>query len=280
MRRLVLLVIPAALLLMAAAPVRDWQERPLQLQAGDSFGELALDGKTAWLLNTFRLYRCENNGAAWDLAFERHNTDTDCVAAQAGVVWLATSATDRDHYALMRSSDGGESWAEYPLSQGFEAIEFLNPHRGWAATAGWRIDGPISVLTTADGGRSWETVATFPEGLNIRALTFVSAKKGWALLVNDDPEELSVAEVLATSDGGRTWQVTHTMLDPDFNTYGLSFSGGTGWLQTGGQIFRSLDGGKSWQLDYERTDEQVLYDVEAEGGRVWSDGERFLLVRE
>ena len=75
----------------------------------------------------------------------------------------------------------------------------LDQRTGWAfASTG---TGHDTVVTTADGGRSWNDVS--PPGVAIRAHYFMDAGRAWVLAV---PSGTSNLRVLRTVDGGKHWQ--------------------------------------------------------------------------
>jgi photosystem II stability/assembly factor-like uncharacterized protein len=100
---------------------------------------------------------------------------------------------------VMTTHDLGNSWqspaGELPQHASdhfdFRAVAAAGQHVWLAGSPGTRV------LHSADGGQTWESLAT---GLNtpLRSITFVDEATGWA--VGD------LGNILATTDGGRTWR--------------------------------------------------------------------------
>lgn len=138
---------------------------------------------------------------------------------------------------------------------------------------GWALSGSY-VFTTADGGRSWLEV-TPPEpaperdDMELKAYAgFLDAQTAWVIYTHLDYDAFLPlgARVWRTSDGGRTWRasapINHRLYEHSgpFNTRALFTSSGlqNGWLiiqgsyaaaglKTPSQIFRTVDGGATWQ---------------------------------
>lgn len=87
--------------------------------------------------------------------------------------------------------------SEHPVGAG----TFTDPDHGWMIVDYTRL------LATTDGGRHWQTAATFDR---VDGVKFVSATRGWVY---------TPKEILATTDGGQTWQPA----SPDSLTWRASF---------------------------------------------------------
>ncbi len=121
-----------------------------------------------------------------------------------------------------------------------QAVDFLNPGNGWLAGQG-------VIWKTTDSGRSWRATYFGPAGL--RAIKFVNARDGWAW---------SWRRLLSTTDGGSTWQQVYqaaagplaslswTGPETGYAVIGAA-SGPPGRTQPGGGLYRTNDGGSSWQ---------------------------------
>lgn len=97
------------------------------------------------------------------------------------------------------------------------------------------------ILYSEDNGVSW-TQADVPAMVQLTAVTFSGAKKGWA--VGDD------AAILHTEDGGVTWVRQYDQRDSDFPVPLLDvlfFNELEGFaIGSYGKILRTVDGGKTW----------------------------------
>lgn len=122
---------------------------------------------------------------------------------------------------VARTTDGGATWTVVTpdVKQVPTDVYFVDANRGWivGATEDASGDpGPSDILTTADGGQTWQVQTRVPSSL--RSIRFVDPQNGWAVG--------SGGRVFRTTDGGTTWteQKEHTwssgaaleIEDPDF----------------------------------------------------------------
>ena len=123
----------------------------------------------------------------------------------------------------------------------------MDERRGWAA------GGKGALLSTADGGATWE-VRKSPTEDAVRDIFFHDAETGWLLCERSwfKPMEKdeSVSYLLKTSDGGRAWsrvEVTRGA-DVDLKLAGLRFADhDRGWVfGEQGALFSTADGGATW----------------------------------
>lgn len=200
---------------------------------------------------------------------------------------------DRTGYAasssalLLKTTDGGLSWAPLPLPAGIKpagGIAFLTPAHGF-------VSGSISqteqvVLTTLDGGQTWQSV--WQGAVPIRAIQFLNEREGF---IGGGQEHWRVGPtsrlLLATHDGGATWEqvdrvdnytVASAIIDLQMR------SPQAGWiLQYSSPMLLTADGGKHWApapgLKFTR-------DAAGTGDRIWqldssatADGFRSFLRR-
>ena len=110
---------------------------------------------------------------------------------------------------VISTDDGGDTWLSTSAENDdssyrspIRAVQFLDDRHGWVA-------GMQAFLArTADGGASWESVATPIVGSDrphFWDLSFVDDQAGWVV-----GEEGSL---FSTADGGRTWTRRSTGLD-------------------------------------------------------------------
>jgi photosystem II stability/assembly factor-like uncharacterized protein len=154
--------------------------------------------------------------------------------AKAGRHWVA--AGQRGNILL---SDNGLEWQQVavPVDATLTRLHFLDAQRGWAVG----YDGTL--LTTADGGRSWTLQKFDPEWARpYYDLHFFDADNG--LLAGGN------GALLVTADGGKSWTANESETFEDQpNLYNLVALGDGSLLIAGerGFLARSLDRGVSWQ---------------------------------
>ena len=106
---------------------------------------------------------------------------------------------------LWRTTSGGQRWQllRLPESGRITALSFLDPRRGWVATAE-ALPGLAftrgRIWYTADAGRSWQPRGGALPG--VLALRFFDSRRGLLACV---PSPLAPTGLLRTGDGGRSW---------------------------------------------------------------------------
>ncbi len=165
--------------------------------------------------------------------------------AVAAPVLAAAKAGSRtvvvgDHGVILLSGDDGLHFRQaktVPVRSLLTAVQFVDARRGFAAGH----DGVV--LGTQDGGDTWTLLHAMP-GVEkpILSLHFDSAEHGLAVGL--------YGWTLETSDGGHSWTEGHIGGDGDDRHLFHLFTSPKGtWLIAAeqGTVFRSTDGGKSWQ---------------------------------
>ncbi|HOM13641.1 MAG TPA: YCF48-related protein [Rubrivivax sp.] len=181
--------------------------------------------------------------------------------AQAGERLVAVG--QRGHVLL--SDDQGKSWqqAKVPASSDLVAVAFATPTQGWAVGH----DG--IVLRSDDAGASW---ARALDGRQAGAAMLDFYRREAARLV----DEKASAALLQEAERFAAQGLENPFLDVAFE------NASTGWLVGAfGLIFRTTDGGASWQPMLHATDNPKalhLYAVRVVGGKVYVAGEQGLLL--
>jgi photosystem II stability/assembly factor-like uncharacterized protein len=126
------------------------------------------------------------------------------------------------------------------------AVFFLDQNRGWA------VGSRGTLLTTSNGGSSWQTESRPTEDA-IRDIYFADEQNGWLVcernvydLRSNDEQR---AYLLKTSDGGRQWtRVNMRGANVDARlTRAIFTRGGRGWaFGEGGAIYTTNDSGDNW----------------------------------
>jgi photosystem II stability/assembly factor-like uncharacterized protein len=147
---------------------------------------------------------------------------------------------------IWQTSDGGSTW---------KAIgQLRDTHSDWDFTSavqmkfidrkfGWIIE-TFSVWRTDDGGRNWKKTTLFSKPEEQGQPTggfFLNSNKAWVCGTK--------GRVFITSDGGRTWDIKNVDGFSEFSNIEF-INEREGWLNSSlnGTMYRTLDGGNSWQL--------------------------------
>jgi photosystem II stability/assembly factor-like uncharacterized protein len=163
------------------------------------------------------------------------------------------------------SDDGGHRWsqAEVPVSVDLTAVQFVNPRQGWATGH----DGVV--LGSDDGGAHWRLLLDGRRAATLMRHAYPPAAPDVSPAVAMASEE---AQRYAEEDGARPF------LDLCFLDTRLGYVVGA-W----GLIFRTNDGGQTWQPWLRQTDNPGALHLNAIrriGEELWIVGERGLMLRQ
>jgi photosystem II stability/assembly factor-like uncharacterized protein len=191
-----------------------------------------------------KLLKTSNGGAAWQTltvapGYKGYLT-VDFVDATHG--WVGGTRG-----RLWKTADGGATWTALPrgmLSSQMSVVQldFLDRHDGWVlAQSDW---GDSMVMTTTDGGRSWQPVSG-GDGL-ITAVCATSATNAWLLGLDYwDNSGFQIPALLEhTTNGGFTW--TTTTVTAPATPYAIAASGDS-VCAVGDGILLSTNAGATWQ---------------------------------
>jgi photosystem II stability/assembly factor-like uncharacterized protein len=142
---------------------------------------------------------------------------------------------------VLLSADGGGSWRQtisVPTRATLTDVTFVDAKRGWA------VGHDAVVIHTRDGGESWELQYQAPEEeVPLLSVWFENAEHGIAAG--------GFAMLLETTDGGETWRRRPLGANSDDDYHLNAIFAGPGEslfiAAEAGSIYRSLDGGASWE---------------------------------
>ena len=113
------------------------------------------------------------------------------------------------------------------------------------------------VLLSDDSGGSWRQATSVPTRATLTAVTFVDAKRGWA--VGHD------AIVLHTRDGGETWELQYQAPEEEMPLLSVWFEDAQHGLAAGAfsLLIETRDGGETWQRRTLTSDPDLDYHLNA-----------------
>ncbi|MEM8784512.1 MAG: YCF48-related protein [Pseudomonadota bacterium] len=201
----------------------------------------------------------DDNGETWrqSLDVPTRVMLTDVAFATDQIGW----AVGHDQ-AILKTTDGGESWTKQFDDPGFEA-PFLTVRAVDADTA-LAFGAFTTAYQTSDGGETWDQLTLVDENSDVSVhLNQVFTGPGNAIFIAAE-----FGNILRSTDGGATYDVIET-------GYQGSFWGGMG-LESGdlliygmrGNVWRSGDGGDTWSPVQTGTNESFSGGAQLEDGSI------------
>ena len=233
------------------------------------------------------LWRSEDQGTSWQPIFDYESTFAIGAVAVApsnpDVLWVGTGEVlmARSSYAgtgVFRSTDRGRTWRNVGLADSYHigriVVHPTDPATAWVAAIGhnYTQNQQRGVFCTHDGGASWQHVLYVSPGVGaidvvmhpnnpdqLFAVTWERDRKAW-----HNVNHGSGSAVHASTDGGKTWRVLAGGLPRGklVGRIGLAISRSAPEIMyavvdsnerdakdqaIGGILFRSDDGGTTWQ---------------------------------
>ena len=230
------------------------------LPNADAYKITAWSSETVWGVGPGAILHTADGGESWtnQCPAEFSGNALQGVWTPDGqTIWVGGKAqydadSDKSYALILKSTDGGQSWARQtgqgspnPLQDwnhvnGITAVDGM---RAWAEGGGYDGGEGNVMLRTTDGGETWtahEGGALF-DGNEIHA---VDENVVWA--VND-------STIFRTLDGGDTWESVGTAPNYTMGIWAATdqFALASVWGEEAssfGQIHRTTDGGQTWDV--------------------------------
>ena len=242
-----------ALLAASAAFAQNWDAQPSGTTASLR-GVSSVSATVAWASGAGGTYlRTLDGGATWHAAVVPDAADLDFRSVHAvdlDTAWLMSSGPGAKS-RVYKTLDGGAHWSPLytnPYAAGFfDALAFWDARRG--VVLGDPVDGQFVILTTEDGGQTWQR-RKLPPSLPDEG-AFAASNSSLRLAVVRGKRELwfgtggpSGARVFHSHDGGGHWEVAATPLRHDgagAGIFSLAFADSVHGVAVGGDYGKPAD---------------------------------------
>ncbi len=136
-------------------------------------------------------------------------------------------------FTISFTSFAQEEWTlinPYPTLEALTDVHFINDNKGWVMSY-------YSILTTDDGGNTWETQLSSNDDF-FRRLFFIDENEGWAL---------GWENIYHTTDAGNTWEQQNLPSHTGELNDVFFLNSDIGWIVGGYKIvMKTTDGGNTW----------------------------------
>lgn len=138
---------------------------------------------------------------------------------------------------LFYTTDGGQTWLikSTNTTNNLTAIAFADSQHGYAV-------GPSTLLTTSDGGATWQS-GSLPSGENYVTPSSLAVASPTLLFLTFRQSP----DLFGSKDGGQTW---YSVGPSGVSYYSfVQFDSATdGWLASGSSLYHTTDGANTWSL--------------------------------
>ncbi len=221
--------------------------RSVDVFAADRAGALYLGSDGAFLAGGPDLFRSRDGGATWTaLSPPPHPSPIRLLAAAPdGAVYAGFGSGGAESALLVRSADGGASWAVETVREGLRQMAF-DPRRPERAFAGSRTR-----VLRRDAGGAWAVASGNLRAVgvgSVRADPHVPGTLYVSTLIGAAKVESIGFGLFRSRDGGATWERADRGLPIRFTSALVT----SPWLPAGslfalaGGIYESVDGGGDW----------------------------------
>ena len=253
------------------APYRSWKPKAtvdLYNTAAGWGAEVALDlssfnlpekAASEWGFNIFRNRLMKKGGS--ELQAWRYTGSNFLAPATFGVLdgvggvasaRAAASRAARDDAQGIRDAAAYYKSVPHPVRGGYPLmdVQFIGEH-------GWAVGALGTILRTADGGQSWESVPVATDA-DLYRVDFVNEREGWAAggRIRNAKTNKSMrhdkrggyAYIFHTTDGGKTWECQYG--ERGRHLFGLDFVNEQVGYAAGerGFLLKTVDGGEHWTV--------------------------------
>lgn len=193
-------------------------------------------------------------GLAWATVYEDNSVGAhiNAISMLDEVNGYAIGNPVAGQWVILKTTDGGINWSSIStLSQNGTEIG-LNKSMKWIDDQiGWFGTDNSTVYRTTDGGVNWSSSSTTFQSSN--GLTFTDNFTGVT----------AGSEINWTTDGGATWFLKSEQIPGEIVSVGSTEQiDGKYFFVTGGDVYKTVNAGDSYELNYSQTDTLQFIDVD------------------
>ncbi len=211
------------------------------------------DENHGWLIDAFSIWKTDDAGSNWKRSLSTTNEvdgdiwkPTRMTFIDANLGWMSATGG-----IVHRTTDGGTTWQSKKLILGSSDatdVFFLNEHVGWLTgfVSTTQILSGTRLYRTDDRGETWQPVPIADQNTYIKSVWFTNEKQGWAMGHVSKSGETGRGIILFTNDGGKSWRERVVGQNESHFDRMYFVNSQYGWLFAENNIYRTQDGGKSW----------------------------------
>jgi photosystem II stability/assembly factor-like uncharacterized protein len=183
------------------------------------------------------LFKSKDVGASWQQYGRGLSFSSHLRMYAAGNTILTGTFGNRN--GVLRSTDFGRTWTGGGAAVAFKTIRAL-----WASGSVVLAAGESGLFKSTDGGASFAAVAPGPAGLPTSGVFLYAFTSVGSTVLG----VLSTGGVYKSTNLGDTWTLSSTGLPAGVSGASLVSNGNTVVMGSASAVYRSLDGGATWNL--------------------------------
>ena len=143
-------------------------------------------------------------------------------------------------FSIITFSSFAQQWiAVSPPGYNISDASFSSEQNGWFLARDTSVWYQYSLMKTKNGGESWDTAFTFPNGANVQRLQMVDSLHGF-LKFDKYPEP---TKYMRTIDGGLSWEDQGPL---SLSNHYFFVNPDTGFCDVAHDLYKTTDAGLTW----------------------------------